>query len=161
MALDGPKTGHDMFLYYNAGSYATPTWTVIDEIGDVSISEFTRAVAELRRRASEFAKGLAGTFDPINVEFELRHGLTEAVFEALRAAFFAGTNMEFQIMSGDITSADAEGLRAYFIISQFPWEQPLDDVSNHSVRLTLAYQNDSSDVEIDPSWVAYTGGTLE
>lgn len=152
MPAQGPKTGHLMKMYRNTGSVATPTWTEVDEVGDVSIPDLTRGLAQLKRRANNFTKNLATLIQSIAVEFRLHHGLDATNFDAIQAAFFAGTVEEWAIFNGDIATSDNEGMRIPIIIENFPWDQPLEDVSGHDVRLAIAYMEEPAGTEIDPSW---------
>lgn len=148
-----PKTGHKMCMYRNTGNYASPTWALVAEVQDVSIPDLARGLAELKRRANGFTKNLATLIQSIAVEFRLHHGLGVTQFDAIRSAFFAGTANEWAIMDGPIATAGTEGLRCPFLVEQFPWDQPLEDVSGHDVRLAIAYMQSNSSVEIDPSWM--------
>jgi hypothetical protein len=152
------KTGHEMKLYMNSGSHETPTWTLIDEVGDVSIPDLAIGLAELKRRKSNFTKNLAGTFQSIAVEFQLSHDGAAANFKTLIAAFFARTVKEWAIMDGAITTTGSAGLRIPLLIEQFPWDQPQDDVSGHAVRLAVALMEDPAGTELDPSWYEITAG---
>jgi len=146
-----PKTGHKMKLYRNTGSVATPVWTEVAQVGDVNIPDLSISLAELKRRASDFTKSLAGLFNSIAIEFNLIHGLDATNFDAIRQAFFAQTVEEWAVMNGDITTSGNEGLKATCLVEQFPWNQPLEEVSGHDVRLALAYMEEGGS-EVDPSW---------
>lgn len=146
------KTGHKMNLYRNTGTVAIPVWSEVDEVGDVSIPDMSRSMAELKRRASDFTKNLAGLIQSIAIEFRLHHGLDATNFDAIRAAFFAGTIEEWAIMNGDIATSGNEGMRIPVLVEQFPWDQPLEDVSGHDMRLAVAYMEEPAGTEIDPEW---------
>lgn len=153
-----PKTGRDCKLYYNAGTVAVPVWTEVAEVSDVSIDGLERAVAELKRRANQFTKGLAGLIGMITAGFTLQHGLGATVFTALITNFFAGTPQEWLIANGDVTTAGTQGLRCPFLLSGFPWNQPLEEVSGHECKLSGAYMEDELDAEVDPEWYTVAGG---
>jgi len=140
-----------MKLYRNTGTVATPVWSEVDEVGDVSIADLAIGLAELKRRANNFTKNLASLVQSIAVEFRLHYGLDATNFDALRGNFFAQTIEEWAVMSGDITTTGEQGLRCPFLLEQFPWDQPLEDVSGHDVRLAIAYFEEAA-AEIDPSW---------
>ena len=146
-----PSTGHPMKLYRNTGSVASETWVEIAEIGDVSITDFARGLAELKRRGKEYTKNLASIIQSIAVEFRFHHGLDQTNWDALVANFLAGTVEEYFIADGPEGTADHEGLRCPMIIEQFPWDQPLEDISGHDIRLAIGYMVDTS-TEVDPSW---------
>ncbi len=150
------KTGHSMKLYRNTGTVASPTWTEVTGVGDVSISDLSRGVAELKRRGSDFTKNLATLIQSIAIEFRMPHGIDSTNFDAIRAAFFAGTIEEWAIMDGDIAVSGAEGLRCPLLVEQFPFEQPLEDVAGHDVRLVIGYMEEPAGTEIDPSWHVVT-----
>jgi len=149
--MSEPKTGHQMKIYRNTGVPSTPVWSEVDEVGDVSIPDLTRGLAELKRRASDFTKNLASIIQSIAVEFRLHHGLDPTNFDAIRANFFSGDVEEWAVMNGDITTSGNEGLRLPAIVENFPWDQPLEDVSGHDMRLAIGYMEEAS-TEVDPEW---------
>ena len=147
-----PKTGHRMKLYRNTGTVAIPVFVEVAEVGDVAISDFSRGLAELKRRANEFTKNLATLIQSIAVEFRLHFGLDKTNFDAIRTNFFAGTVEEWAVMSGDIATTGSEGLRLPAIVEQFPFDQPLEDVAGHDIRLAVAFFEEPPGTEIDPAW---------
>lgn len=162
MPVDTPSTGHPMKLYYNSvtdisTAHASPTWVEVDEIGDVTIPDLSRGMAELKRRASDFTKNLATLIQSINVEFRLHHGLDPTTFDVLVAAFFAGTIMEWLILDHDEGVSGSQGLRMACLLEQFPWDQPLEDVSGHDIRLAVAYWESPAGTEVDPEWYVDAG----
>lgn len=151
----GPKTGHQMKLYRNTGTIAVPVWSEVAEVGDVSIADLTRGLAELKRRGSNFTKNLASLIQSIAIEFRLHHGMDADTFDAIRGNFFNGTVEEWAVMNDDISTIGSEGLRVPVIVENFPWDQPLEDVSGHDVRLAIAYMEETG-TEVDPSWYVVT-----
>lgn len=150
--MSGPKTGHRMKLYRNTGTVATPVWSLVAEVGDVSIPDLTRGLAELKRRANDFTKNLATLIQSIAIEFRLHHGLDATTFDAIRQNFFSGTAEEWLVANDAVATQGTEGLRCPVLVENFPWDQPLEDVSGHDVRLAVAYMEDSGGTEVDPSW---------
>jgi hypothetical protein len=147
-----PKTGHKMKFYRNTGTAATPVWALVAEIGDLSIPDFSMGIAELKRRASNYSKGLATLIGMIAVEFRLLHGLGAVQFAAIKDDFLAGTTREYAILDGLVATVGTQGLRMPALLENFPWDQNLEDVSGHDMRAVLAYHEESS-TEIDPSWM--------
>jgi len=146
-----PITGHKAKMYRNTGSVATPVWSEIDEVGDVSIADLTMNWAELKRRGNSFAKGLASIIGMIAVEARLIYGLDATNYDAIRAAALAGTVEQYAIMNGDITTSGNEGMKIPLGVENFPWDQPLEDVVGHDVRWVCAYMIDGGS-EVDPAW---------
>ena len=150
--MAGPSTGHKMKLYRNTGTVAVPVWSEVAEVGDVSIPDLSRGLAELKRRANDFTKNLASLIQSISVEFRLHHGLDATNFDAIRANFFSGAIEEWAVMNADVSVSGNEGLRLPAIVEQFPFDQPLEDVAGHDIRLAVAYFEEPAGTEIDPSW---------
>ena len=147
-----PKTGHQCKLYRNTGTVVTPAWLEVAEIGDVNIPDLSRGLAELKRRANNFTKNLPSLIQSISVEFTLIHGLDATNFDVLRANFFSGAVEEWMVADGDESVAGNEGLRCPLIVEQFPWNQPLEDVNGHDVRMSIGYMEEPAGTEIDPVW---------
>ena len=109
-------------------------------------------VAELKRRANGFTKNLATLFQSISVEFRMIHGLDPTNFDAIRTNFFNQTVEEWLVYNGLQAVTGNQGFRLPAIVEQFPWDQPLEEVSGHDMRLALAYFEEPAGVEIDPAW---------
>lgn len=151
--MPAPKTGHDCKLYYNSGSYQTETLVEIDEIEDLNVSDFAYALAELKRRKTRWNLKLATTLSAA-IEFKLLNGLGASVFTALRTAFLARTPTEFWVLDGASDVTGVQGLRLTCLITQFPWDQPLEDIASHPVRLEPTYKYDATEAdELLPEWV--------
>lgn len=154
----GPKTGHKCKLYRNTGTAAVPVWDLIDEIEDAALADLSRSLAELKRRASDFTKNLPSLINTIALEFKLLHGLDEATFVGICEDFFAGTAREYAFMDGDITTNGQTGLRGQYLVENFPWDQALEDVSSHDIRLASAYMCEGT-TELDFSWIEVGSGS--
>lgn len=154
----GPKTGHKCKLYYNSGTSGTPVWVLVDEVEDVGIPDLSRSLAELKRRSSEYTKNLASLINTVAVEFNLHHGLDQTKFNTIVNDFFNGTPREWAVMDGDISTNGQTGLRGQYLVENFPWNQALEDVSGHEVRLASAYMLEGS-TELEFSWLQIGSGS--
>lgn len=159
-AIAGPRTGDKMKLYHNTGTYETEVWVEICEIGDLSVDGFKRAVALLERRCKQWGKNIASLMDPISFGFKLVHGLSMDIFHRMLTDHIYGYVREYLILNDDIAADGAEGLRLPSIFEEFPWDQPLKDVSSHQCKLSLSYMVDANSVEIDPAWVEATSSAV-
>jgi hypothetical protein len=155
----GPKVGEKMKLYRNAGTHDSPTWEEISEIGDVTLDGLSVTMAELKRRANAYTKGLPALFGMFTVGFQLVHGLGADMFTDLREQFFDREPAEFAICNGDIEDDGTEGVSFAGYLSEFPWNQPLEDVSNHDVVVTHGYMEEEDGTEIDPTWLVIEGSS--
>lgn len=146
-----------MKLYRNFGNQGTPSWTLVAEIGDAGLPDFTTMLADLKRRGNNYVKALPSMFDKLAIEFRLIHGLDKPVFEAILDDKTKQRAAEWAICDGAIATNGTYGLRLPVHVEQFPWDQPLEDVSGHDVRLVLAYMEDENGAEIDPQWIEVGG----
>lgn len=152
-----PQAGHKFKFYRNTGSVASPTWGLMAEIGDLSIDSLVMGVAELKRRASMWTKALGTLIQLGTISFRMHFGLDATNFAGVRTDFLAGTPREYAILSGLVTY-DAEGWRLPLLLTDFPWDQALEDVSGHDVKAAIAYYT-SGGSEVDPSWMTVTSTT--
>ena len=150
--MSEPKTGKQMKLYRNTGTDASPTWVLVCDISDVNINDLSVGTAELKRRCSDWVKALPTLFGLVTLEFTLLHGLDPTTFTAIRQDFFAKTVRQWAVMDGLIDTVGSEGLILPGLLQNFPWNQPLEDVSGHDIQLVTGYLQESS-VEIDPYWL--------
>jgi hypothetical protein len=148
---DTPVVGQNMKAYRNTGTVALPVWVEVAEIGDLSVDGLSRVMAEFARRGNGYKKNLAGAFNSFSISLRMHFFPGDTQYEAIQANFFAGTAEEWAFMDGAIATSLAQGLRCPLFVSEFPWDQSLDEVSGHDVVLTLAYMIDNS-VEVEPNW---------
>lgn len=148
-----PKSGHKMKLYRNTGTVSTPVWDLIDAVGDVSIPDLSMGLAELKTRASNYTKNLATLIQSIAIEFDYKNGMDATTFGGLKDDFLAGTVKEYAVMDGAIATTGSQGLRMPGLIENFPWDQPLESVSSHAVRVAIAHYESPAGTVIDPSWM--------
>lgn len=152
-----PKTGGDLYLYYNAGTHASPTWTLVSQIEDLRINDWTWGEAELKRRSTPFVMVMK-TVLRFSVSFKLWHGISATVFDALRtAALTKGDVKQWFIADGPAATNGTQGLRCAFAILSFPWDQSLGEVSSHEVVMKPTYFEETS-AEVLPSWHTISGG---
>lgn len=144
-----PKTGFDLYVYYNTATHAIPTWSLISQVEDVAVDQLAWDTAELARRSSRILLELP-TVMRVGARFKLWHGLSATVFDALRGKFFARTVTEFLLFNGPVATVGSEGLRMGCIIKEFPWDQPLREISSHDVRIVPTFFEESgAEVELD------------
>jgi hypothetical protein len=151
MANNGVIAGHAAKLYMNTGTNASPTWVLIEEVGDVSLPDLGISLAEVATRASAYIANLAGLFN-FALEFEALHKGAPTVWDVLRARFFARTPTQFLIADGLVATSGTEGFKAYYFFEKFPIDQPLQGAQKNNVRLAPAYFIES-DARVNPSWM--------
>jgi hypothetical protein len=104
----------DAKLYYNAGTYGSPTWTEICNVKDLTLSLEKDEIDVTTRCSGGFKEYADGLLDA-NVTFNMLYDPADTAFAAIQSAFFAKTAIEFAVMDGVIPPAvtgDTNGLRA-------------------------------------------------
>lgn len=113
-------------LYRNTGSYGSPTWSVVPTVKDVMLP-LTKGEWDASTRASQF-EITAPILIKAQLDFQIvRKTTTDAHLDALIAAFFASTQIEFAVMDGDIVTTGSKGLRASMEILKADQSQKLTE----------------------------------
>jgi len=147
----GPITGSDAYLYFNTGIEGTPVWQEVTEVTDVSFNASLNTT-EMKRRSHRYVKNLSTLYQPFTAEFTLVHGLDDTTFDLLIAAWTSRSVDEWLFFDAPKDNAAGEGYRCPMVITQFTFNQPLEDVSTHQVSLTSAYLYETVATEVEPSW---------
>jgi predicted secreted protein len=105
-------------LYYNTGTYAAPTWTLITNVKDVTLSMEKDEIDVTTRASGGFKEFVDGLIDA-SVEFSMIWDTGNAAFTAIKAAFFAKTAVELLVCDGVYTVTGSQGLRAECMIKSF------------------------------------------
>lgn len=143
------KIGADFKLYYNTGTDASPTWVLVEIVGDVTVP-LSLSTAEIKLRASSWDLGLPARHSA-GFEFFLANDIDGTEWEALRGYFFSKTVVQYASTNGAIAASGVEYFSAFAHFEDFPWDQPLSEVSSHACKLALSYQVESGSL-IEPSW---------
>lgn len=148
--MAGELLGRECYLYYNSATYASPTWVLIGQAVDVSFS-IDKNYGDVSSRISAWKKNKAGLKD-LSVSFGYRYkmGVTDAVFDALRANAIANTDTELFIADGPSGTAGSEGPRVYVDLS-FGRDEPLEDgvLIPFEAKHVIHYE---SSTLIEPTW---------
>ena len=138
--------GLDAKLYYNANTYASPSWTELTNVKDVSLS-MDAGEADASTRGSGGWKITEATLRSASIEFEMTWDTSKAWFIALRDAYLAGTLVEMACMDGAIATSGKEGLRAGMSVTEFMRNEPLEGVVTVSVTVKPGPSADAN-----PAW---------
>ena len=146
----GAIVGLDCDLAYNTGTHAAPVLVSISKAIDVELSMGANTATFASRESSWEAgrvalKTLSATF---GYEYEAS---TDTTFDALFTAYDNKTIQEYYFMDGSVLLTGSEGIRAYCMITEFSWNQPLQDGVVVSASLQLARFEEGS-VVIEPDW---------
>lgn len=141
--------GLDAKIYRNTGTVAVPIFNLIENVKDVTLS-LEKALADVTTRAAVGFRQEIGTLKEVEVTFQMVWDGTDDDFTAIKDAFFDGTQIHFAVMDGDVATSGKQGLQAFFIVSAFTRNEPLEDAITVDVTLRLALPDDAAD---QPLWV--------
>jgi hypothetical protein len=140
------KLGMEAKLYYRAAGNENPivaaNWTELDNSKDVTLNLET-GEADVTTRANNGWKATAATLKDGSVEFTMVWDTADAGFNAIQAAWFAGSSIALAVMDGDLSVAGSQGLVADFAIINFSRDEPLEEaitvkVTAKPARSTIA-----------------------
>jgi hypothetical protein len=133
MALDdvGPLAGFEAKLYIKLSS----TWTEMIFAQNVSRPDSATAI-EASCKGSPNKKYILGQADQ-SLEFGYLYikGLTDTVFDALKAAKQARTHIEVAHADGAIATVGTKYVRDWYVVEDFSEDEQLDDVITFSIKL--------------------------
>lgn len=141
----------DAKLYRNTGTFASPTWTEICNVMDLTLSLEQSEVEVTRRCSGGFRDYLNGLIDA-GVEFKMLYDNDDAAFTAFQDAFFNKTNVEVAVMDGDITTSGNEGLRAVMMVRSFTRNESLGEALNVDVSLKPVVNTENAGAHAPPTW---------
>ena len=125
-------------LYYNAGTYAAPTWTEITNCKDVTLGLEGSEVDVSTRAGNGWTESVQGLLTA-SIDFNMLwdRGSTDGAFIAISAAFFAKTSVEMLVLDGpyDATDGDSQGLRAICMVATFNRNETLGEALTVDVSL--------------------------
>jgi len=131
------------------GTDASPTWVLIDMVGDVTVNLNTND-AEVDLRVTNWLLNLPSK-KTASFDLALANDIGGTVYDVLRGYYFNRTIAQYASANADIATSGTEYFKAFCHFSSFPWGQPTQDVSSHDASLSLSYQEESGSL-VEPSW---------
>lgn len=144
------KIGLDCKLYYNSGTYSSPTWHEIVNAKDVTIP-LTKGEADTSTRGTKW-KTRRGTLRDASIDFQLVQVDNDAAFTALFDSYVNGTPIELLALNGPVGTAGSQGLRAMCEVFNFQDAQALESAQTFDVS---AKPTPSAN---PPAWYVVAGG---
>lgn len=138
--------GLDAKLYYNSGTYAVPTWNVMNNVKDVTLNLSTEE-ADVTTRGGGGWKQTVATLKDGSIEWKSVWDTADAAFTAVKNAWLNKTPIEFLCLDGDRTVTGKQGLRAICMVTNFTREEPLTDALMVNVSVKPTYDSTNA-----PTW---------
>lgn len=124
----------DAKLYYNTGSYGSPTWTLICNVKDLTLNMSNGETDTTTRCGGGVREYVAGLSD-ISISFNMLYDTGDTAWEALRAAYFGKSSLEFLCLDGLVATVGSEGLRATMVVTNFNITETLGEALMTDVSL--------------------------
>jgi hypothetical protein len=132
--MANPKLSEDAKLYYNNGTYGSPTWVLICNVKDLTLSMEHGETDVTTRCGAGFREYVAGLTD-VTIDFGMIYDPSDTAWEFLRAAFFDKSAEEFLILDGPNNVAGSEGLRLHAFVKSFTRNETLGEALMTDVSL--------------------------
>ena len=145
----GLRTGLDAKLYRNTGNYASPVWTLISTVIDLT-HNLDKDKAEVKARSSRWVKNLflhkKGPLD-----FNIIKDTADTNWATLRDGYINDVIFDMAIADDAIANTGTEYLRADFGIFGFKEGQPIAGANTTDLALDLIYGSSASN-NADPAF---------
>jgi hypothetical protein len=132
------RLGRNHKLYYNAGSYGSPTWTEVTLVKDGTLNQDTEK-ADASSRASGAYNADVVTMINLGFEAEIIRDTANAVFLVLETAFYALSPVEFLILDGPVGTTGSRGVRATCQIQKWTRGEPLKGIATQQMTIGPTY----------------------
>lgn len=137
-APTAPVLGFTGKLYYNAGTYGSPTWTVINNVGDVK-STLDADESDIGLRSQSGFWVTAAGLIKCSWEWSSIWDPSDTALIALQTNFYARTPTEFLILDEAYTITGAFGIRAMCQVFKFPRQEELSKAMMIDVSIKPTY----------------------
>ena len=121
-------------LYRNTGTYASPTWDLIGNVKDLTLS-LEKDETDVTTRASGGWKEFVDGMKDATVEFGMLWDTGDADFDAFQGAFINNTSVEILVLDGLVATTGSEGLRATMMVKSFTRNENLGEALMVDVSL--------------------------
>jgi len=134
--------GMNAKLYYNTGSYGSPTWTLISNVRDLTLN-LERGDTDITTRGGGGWRQSVATLADGSVDFGMVWDTADTVFTAIKDAFINNTTVEFLVLDGLQATTGSQGLRADMAITSFSRNEGLEDALSVDVSAKTAYSDNA------------------
>jgi len=138
------RLGLECVLYYNTGTYASPTWVEALNVVDTNVP-LSKGEADVSRRGRKW-KLRRGTLKDASIDFNMRQEDGDPAFGVFMNSFMNSAPVELLALNGPIDEPGSQGLRAVCEIFKNDDSQQLEEgeTYDYSAKPTMA--------ETDPEW---------
>jgi predicted secreted protein len=131
------KLGLNAKFYRNTGTYATPVWTEVTAIRDLTLAD-SMSEADVTRRSSGGWRETVATLREASVDFDMVNVQGDTQVADMRTAYAARSTVEFAILDGGVAVSGTRGLRSSCQVTKFELSQELENAQMYSVTIKPA-----------------------
>ena len=129
--------GKDAKIYQGAAGGALATLTEMSNVKDVTLT-LEAGEADITTRANGGWRATAPTLRECTCEFEMVWKPGDSGFDAVKAAFLAGSLLELAVLDQARETTGAQGPKGSFSITSFSRSEALEEAITVSVTVKLA-----------------------
>lgn len=143
------RIGLECKLFYNTGTYGSPTWVEAVNVRDLTMP-LAKGEADTSRRGKKF-RTRRGTLLDLSFDFNLIQEDGDAFRAALLDSVLNNTPIELLALDGDVDEVGSEGWRATCEIFKNDRTEALEDAVMYD------YSAKPTDSDNDPEWYEVEG----
>ena len=140
-----PVMGFNGKLYYNTGTYAAPTWSIINNVGDIKVTDEADESEMGLRSGAGFSYFFAG-LRKLSWEWDSIYDLADTAIAALKTNYAARTPTEFLFADQAVATSGATGIRATCQIFKFPRVEELNKPMIYQIAVKPTYSANAPSV---------------
>lgn len=148
-----PVVGFQGKLYYNSATYASPTWVLIPNVGDIKMTDEADE-GELPLRAGGGFMLYVSGLRKIGWEWSSMHDNADTQIAAIGTAYAARSIMEFLILDGSSTNTGSAGFRVSCMITKFPRQEELSKPMMRDIGIKPTYAISSGTIVVPSPYTA-------
>lgn len=137
-------------FYRNTGTYATPTWDLIGNVKDLTLS-LEKDETDVTTRASGGWKEFVDGMKDATIEFGMLWDTGDADFTAIKDAFTGNTAIEVLVLDGLVATTGSQGLRVTCMVKSFTRNENLGEALMVDVSLRPVKNSNAA-----PAWYTAT-----
>ena len=120
------------------GTYAAPTWSLIDNIRDVTLN-LEKGEADVTTRGAQGWRLKAFTLKEGTLDFQMVWDTGDADFTAFKDAYFNDTPILCWFADGLAATTGSQGLKAWFSVGNFTRNEQLEEAMLVDVSLAPTF----------------------
>jgi len=133
------KMGWEQKLYRNTGSFGSPTWDLVTNCRDLTLTG-SASKNDASTRLSRVKTYAAGQID-LGFNFQMVYDPADTDLTAIRTAFYAQTALDLMDLDGLAATSGSLGVRAVCQIFSMEKGEPIDGIATYDIEAAPTYDS--------------------